>query len=124
MSWILILIIVLAFLAWTAWNYYRVRRAAKFIDNETFEGLMHGGQIVDVRESTAFHTKHIMGARNLPASQFKLSLSALRKDKPILLYDASRGQAIPRLVFMLKKAGFTDVYVLKDGFDYWTGKTK
>ncbi|AND79747.1 rhodanese-like domain-containing protein [Streptococcus pantholopis] len=123
-SWIFIIIVLVLVLGWVAWNYFRVRRAAKFIGNAEFEELIHGAQLVDIREPAAFRSKHILGARNLPAVQFQTSLSALRKDKPILLYDASRSSALPRVLTMLKKAGYTDLYVLQDGFDYWTGKTK
>ncbi|CFR27817.1 rhodanese-like domain-containing protein [Streptococcus agalactiae] len=88
MSVILIIVILLAFVAWASWNYWRVRRAAKFLDNESFQKEMSRGQLIDIREAGAFHRKHILGARNIPASQFKVALSALRKDKPVLLYDA------------------------------------
>ncbi|HFZ6415501.1 TPA: rhodanese-like domain-containing protein [Streptococcus agalactiae] len=124
MSVILIIVILLTFVAWASWNYWRVRRAAKFLDNESFQKEMSRGQLIDIREAGAFHRKHILGARNIPASQFKVALSALRKDKPVLLYDASRGQSIPRIVLLLRKEGFNQLYVLKDGFNYWTGRVK
>ncbi len=121
---IILLLTLIAFLGWTAWRYYQVRKAAKFIDNAAFAELIHGGQLIDIREQSAYRTKHILGARNLPASQFNQSMSALRKDKPILLYDSSRSTSLPRVVLSLKKAGYTTIYVLKDGFDYWNGKVK
>ncbi|AXQ78203.1 rhodanese-like domain-containing protein [Streptococcus chenjunshii] len=123
-SWIFVIVVLLLFLGWMAWNYFRVRRAAKFVGNAEFEALIHGAQLVDIREPAAFRSKHILGARNLPAAQLEASLSALRKDKPVLIYDASRSSALPRVLTKLKKAGYTDLYVLQDGFDYWTGKTK
>lgn len=124
MTWIIILIFILASLAWFGWTYFDIRRAAKFVDNAEFEGLLHGGQLIDVREASAFQTKHILGARNLPASQLQSSLSAIRKDKPVLIYSNSRSTNLPRVIKTLKKAGFTNMYVLRDGFDYWTGKVK
>lgn len=123
-NWILVAVIILAFLGWSAWRYLRIRRAAKFINNSEFQKLMHQGQIIDLRSSKAFQDKHILGARNFQIQQFKESLSALRKDKPVLLYDNMRSQAIARAVPILKKAGFTDVYVLESGFENWDGKTK
>ncbi|MGT2960431.1 rhodanese-like domain-containing protein [Streptococcus caballi] len=121
---IILLIAALALLCWLVWNYYRARKAAKYIPNAEFEALLHTGQLFDVRDASSFHEKHILGARNFPAAQFEQSMSAIRKDKPVLLYDSSRGTAIPRIVILLKKAGYKDVYVLKDDFDYWTGKVK
>lgn len=41
MSVILIIVILLAFVAWASWNYWRVRRAAKFLDNESFQKKCH-----------------------------------------------------------------------------------
>lgn len=123
-NWLLTILIILAFIGWAVWRYVGLRRAAKFIDNDQFKTLMHQGQIIDVRSSTQFHTKHILGARNFQMAQFKESLSSLRKDKPVLLYDTIRTQGIPKAVSLLKKAGFTDIYVLEGGFENWDGKTK
>ncbi|MCS4488575.1 rhodanese-like domain-containing protein [Streptococcus sciuri] len=121
--WVLVAIMVCIML-YTAWNYFRVRRSAIFLDNRSFEERMHSGQLIDIRESSAFQKKHILGARNLPASQLKNSLSAIRKDKPVLIYDNNRSQSLPRIILILKKEGYQNIYVLKDGLDYWDGKIK
>ena len=60
-------------------NYLRIRRAAKIVDNEEFEALIRTGQLIDLRDPAEFHRKHILGARNIPSSQLKTSLAALRK---------------------------------------------
>ena len=65
------------------------RRAAKIVDNAEFEALIRKGQLIDVREPAEFHRKHILGARNIPSNQLKSSLAALRKDKPVLLYETN-----------------------------------
>lgn len=117
-------LIILGALAWLGWNYWRVRQAAQFVDNETFKNLIAKGQLIDLRDGESFRRQHILGARNFQAAQFKESLSALRKDKPVLLYENARGANTARSILTLKKAGFTDIYVLKDGFDYWDGKIK
>ena len=119
-SWV----IIFAFVAWFVWNYFRVRRAAQYISNAEFESMMRGAQIVDLRSPNEFRRKHILVARNLPSEQFKASVSALRKDKPVLLYDNTRGQLVARAVLTLKKAGYKDLYVLKNGLDNWNGKVK
>ena len=65
------------------YNYLHIRRAAKIVDNAEFEALIRKGQLIDVRDAAEFHRKHILGARNIPSSQLKSSLAALRKDKPV-----------------------------------------
>lgn len=111
-------------IVYLVWNYFRIRRAAKFLKSEDFEEKMQGGQLVDIRDTASFKQKHILRARNIPAPAFAQSLGALRKDKPVLLYDRTRGSELAKVILTLKKAGFTEVYVLKDGLDYWKGKVK
>ena len=116
--------IVLAMAAWMGYNYLRIRRAAKIVDNTEFEALIRKGQLIDVREPAEFHRKHILGARNIPSSQLKSSLAALRKDKPILLYENQRGQRVTNAALYLKKQGFSEIYILSYGLDSWNGKVK
>ena len=59
--------------------------------------------MIDLREPAEFHAKHILGARNIPSTQLKLSLAALRKDKPILLYENSRSSRVTNAALFLKK---------------------
>lgn len=106
------------------WDYFRVKNAANCISNEEFKALLRTGQLIDIREPKAFKKAHILGARNFPALQFQESLSALRKDKPVLLYDTTCSQAVANAAISLKKAGFTEIYVLRDGFESWDGKVK
>lgn len=124
MELFIIIVILLGLVVWITWNYFRIRRAAKFVSNEEFENLIKGSQLLDIRASDTFQKKHILGARNFPANQFKQNLPSLRKDRPVLLYDNVRSSGVSSVILILKKAGFKDVYVLKDGFDYWKGKTK
>lgn len=124
MELFIIIVILLGLVVWITCNYFRIRRAAKFVSNEEFENLIKGSQLLDIRASDTFQKKHILGARNFPANQFKQNLPSLRKDRPVLLYDNVRSSGVSSVILILKKAGFKDVYVLKDGFDYWKGKTK
>ena len=116
--------ILLGMLAWMGFNYFRIRRAAKIVDNSEFETLIRQGQLIDLRDSSDFHRKHILGARNIPSQQLKSSINALRKDKPVLLYENSRGQRVTNAAIYLKKQGFNDIYILSYGLDSWTGKVK
>ena len=116
--------ILLAVLAWMGFNYWRLRRAAKIVDNAEFESLIRQGQLVDLRDPSDFHRKHILGARNIPSQQLRDSVNALRKDKPVLIYENSRGQLVTNAAVYLKKQGFKDIYILSYGLDSWNGKVK
>ena len=105
-------------------NYFRLRRAAKVVENAEFASLIRQGQLVDLREPVDFHRKHILGARNIPSTQLKGNLGALRKDKPVLLYENARGQRVMNAALLLKKNGFSDIYILSYGLDSWKGKVK
>ncbi|KHD45227.1 rhodanese-like domain-containing protein [Streptococcus hongkongensis] len=118
--WILIVAIAIYF----AWNYFTFKRMAKQITNQEFKEMMHYSQVIDLRDPVSFRKKHIIGARNFPAQQFEGATKALRKDKPILIYETVRSTLVPSAVRKLRKAGFSDLYVLKDGIDYWDGKVK
>ncbi|HEK9954563.1 rhodanese-like domain-containing protein [Streptococcus equi subsp. zooepidemicus] len=111
-------------IAYYLWNYVSYRRMAKQVDNDTFKELMRQGQVIDLRDPASFRARHILGARNFPTQQFAASIKALRKDKPILLYENVRPQYRVKAVKTLHKAGYTDLYVLKEGLDYWNGKVK
>ena len=101
--------ILLGMLAWMGFNYFRIRRAAKVVDNSEFEALIRQGQLIDLRDPSDFHRKHILGARNIPSQQLKSSINALRKDKPVLLYENSRGQRVTNAAIYLKKQGFNEI---------------
>ena len=42
---------------------------------------------------------------------------------PFLLYDTRKSLSI-RAANKLRKEGFTNVYILKEGYEGWSGKTK
>lgn len=105
------------------YNRSTVSRYSTQLEAINFDAKMTNQQIIDLREPSAFSTKHIMGARNIQAGLIKSSLDALRKDKPLFLYD-ERGLQLAGVLRQLHKAGYTDIYTLKGGFINWTGKTK
>lgn len=120
----IILIIILVGLAGNQFYlWYMGRRSAKLVTNEEFNEGMRKAQIIDLREKSEFDASHIMGARNIPYSQFKTAVGGLRKDLPLYLYD--QGKSIStRAAFKLHKQGYTDITILKTGFSKWDGKTK
>ncbi|WP_159723798.1 rhodanese-like domain-containing protein [Enterococcus sp. CSURQ0835] len=120
---IILLAIILAFVLNEAWVRLMVRRSATWLDQEEFQNGMRKAQVIDVRERDEFNAKHILGARNFPISMLKQSLGSLRKDQPIYIYDQRKAMAA-RAANLLRKNGFTDLYILKGGFDEWQGKIK
>ncbi|MGH2239503.1 rhodanese-like domain-containing protein, partial [Enterococcus faecalis] len=45
------------------------------------------------------------------------------KDQPVYLYDQMKALSI-RAANLLRKNDYTDIYILKGGYDGWTAKVK
>ncbi|MGM7316261.1 rhodanese-like domain-containing protein [Enterococcus casseliflavus] len=107
------------------WAYFQImgRRSATIISEDEFKAGMKKAQVIDVREKNEFDSGHILGARNIPFTVLTNSFSAFRKDQPIYLYDTRKSLSI-RAGNKLRKEGFTNVYILKEGYEGWSGKTK
>ncbi len=99
------------------------RYAAKAIKQEDLIAAGRKGQLIDVREAAEFEARHILGARNIPSSQFKMRFKEIRKDQAVYLVDEAFGTA-QRAAFRLKRNGYQDIYILKGGMSEWTGKVK
>ncbi len=121
--YVILIIIAIAWLINEAYLRISAKRAAKFLAEEDFREGMRKAQVVDVREKDIFDAGHILGARSMPYSTIKTSLTSLRKDQPIYIYDQKKSMSI-RTAVRLKKNGYTDLYILKGGFDGWSGKIK
>ena len=121
-NWVLWTII----LVWAVYEiiqYFRRKNAAELLSQHEFNKNLRKVQLIDVREKDEYNVGHILGARNLPYSMMKQRMGEIRKDQPIYLYDQK--QAISaRTALKLRKAGYTDIYILKGGFNDWTGKIK
>ena len=76
--------------------------------------------VLDVRTADEFATQHIPGAINVDflKADFKAGLAPLPKDQPALVHCAAGGRSAKALE-VLKAAGFTKIYHLKDGFKGW-----
>lgn len=105
-------------------NKLRIKSVGKIVETAEFTNHLTGGQLIDLREAAEYRRGHILGARNLPFSQFDQSISAIRKDKPILFYEAEKPVVSIRATLKLKKAGYTNIFILKRGFKGWSGKVK
>ncbi|EKF52053.1 rhodanese-like domain-containing protein [Lactococcus garvieae] len=118
---ILLIAIIVVFFIYPRWT---LKRNAKVVEQPEFERLMATSQLIDIREAADFRAKHILGARNLPASQMEQSLNAISKNKPVLLYENGKPTASVKVAKQLKKAGVPEVYILKAGLNSWSGKIK
>lgn len=107
------------------WLYVYVmgKRSATFITQDEFNEKMRKAQVIDVREKATFDAGHILGARNISYPMIKQNPSSLRKDQPIFLYDQTEGLSA-RTANLLRKQGYTNLYILKGGYNKWSGKTK
>ncbi|MFC6464440.1 rhodanese-like domain-containing protein [Marinilactibacillus sp. GCM10026970] len=120
------IILWIGLLAWGVWElvqYFRRKNAAEVVTKEVFKENMRRAQIVDVRGKDEFDAGHILGARNVPYMQMKQRANELRKDQPIYLYDEKKMMSA-RAAIMLKKQGYSNLYILKGGYADWDGKIK
>ncbi|TKO59694.1 rhodanese-like domain-containing protein [Enterococcus faecalis] len=119
----ILLVIVLAMVFNELYLKIMVKRSAKMLTEEEFKETMRKAQVIDVREKDTFDAGHILGARSMPYSMLKTTIGSLRKDQPVYLYDQKKALSI-RAANLLRKNGYTDIYILKGGYDSWTGKVK
>lgn len=105
--------------------YLRImaKRSAKTLTEEEFKEGMRKAQVIDVREKDSFDAGHILGARSMPYTTIKTTLNSIRKDQPVYIYDQKKSLSI-RTANQLRKNGYKDLYILKGGYEGWTGKTK
>ena len=119
----ILLVIVLAMVFNELYLKIMVKRSAKMLTEEEFKETMRKAPVIDVREKDTFDAGHILGARSMPYSMLKTTIGSLRKDQPVYLYDQKKALSI-RAANLLRKNGYTDIYILKGGYDGWTGKVK
>ena len=119
----ILLVIVLEMVFNELYLKIMVKRSAKMLTEEEFKETMRKAQVIDVREKDTFDAGHILGARSMPYSMLKTTIGSLRKDQPVYLYDQKKALSI-RAANLLRKNGYTDIYILKGGYDGWTGKVK
>ena len=79
MIWIIDFILLALIVVFFLYPRWTLKRNAKVVEAPEFERLMATSQLIDVREAADFRVKHILGARNLPASQIEQSLNAINK---------------------------------------------
>ncbi|HFU9318656.1 TPA: rhodanese-like domain-containing protein [Staphylococcus aureus] len=117
------IILVIAIIAYMIVQQILNKRAVKELDQNEFHNGIRKAQVIDVREKVDYDYGHINGSRNIPMTMFRQRFQGLRKDQPVYLCDAN-GIASNRAARILKKNGYTDIYMLKGGYKKWTGKIK
>lgn len=119
----LVVLIGLLYAGYRLYMWWLKKQNAQPISSDDLEKIRPTAQIIDVREEPEFNARHILGARNIPASQFASRVNEVRRDKPVYLYDESEN-VVGRPSRLLKKAGHKEIYYLEKGIVTWTGKVK
>lgn len=93
------------------------------IDNQLVAFITdnQGGAIIDIRPLAEYKQGHIVGAHHLPVADItKRNFGKLEslKSKPIILVNKD-GLNIMDQCKEMKKAGFTKIYVLRNGMFGW-----
>lgn len=120
--WIFCILVAL-YGIWLLYFYILRRRSATMVDSDQINEHIRRVQVIDVREPAEFRASHILGARNIPMSEFNLRYKELRKDTAIYLYDDNLVYA-SRCANILRKKGYKDINILEGGFENWSGKVK
>ncbi|UBH07684.1 rhodanese-like domain-containing protein [Macrococcus armenti] len=121
--WYVLGIVLLLLFIYILINYFINRKAVSELSQDEFQQGLRRAQVIDLREKADYDYGHIVGARNIPMSIFRTRMLGLRKDQPIYFVDAN-GISSYRAARMMKKHGYTDLYMLKNGYKNWTGKIK
>ena len=115
-----ILVVIIIYMVVTM---LRLRKAVTNLTQEEFIKGYRKAQLIDVREQKDFDAGHILGARNIPFSQFKQRHKEIRPDLPAYLYDQNGGKSA-RAALILRKKDIRSYINLQGGFRQWTGKIK
>ncbi len=116
-----LIILVVLLIAYYIFTFFRQKKTATLLTQDQFIEGYRKAQLIDVREPKEFEKGYIRGARNLPMTQMKQNINALRPDKPVYIYCQNTSRSF-RAAQMLKKKQFEDINILEGGFKKWTGK--
>jgi rhodanese-related sulfurtransferase len=119
----LFIILAVALIGYSAFTFIYQRKIMKQLTEEEFRSGYRKAQLIDVREPNEFEGGHILGARNIPLSQFRQRYKEIRPDQPVYLYCQNTTRS-GRAAQMLKRKGYSNLNCLKGGFKGWTGKIK
>lgn len=118
-----LLAIIVIIVLYQLYFIMRARRIVTRLTEEEFKKGYRKAQLIDVREQREFDLGHILGARNLPFSQFRQRSNELRTDLPLYIYCQGAARS-NRFAIKMAKKGAKDIYQLKGGYQGWKGNTK
>ncbi len=116
-----LIILVVLLIVYYIFTFFRQKKTATILTQDQFIKGYRKAQLIDVREPKEFERGYIRGARNLPITQMKQNMNALRPDKPVYIYCQNTSRSF-RAAQTLKKNNFDDINILEGGFKKWTGK--
>ena len=120
------IVILVLLIVWVGVWYlgaWRRRHYVTDLSQEESEAGLRRAQVIDLRPKDQFDRGHILGARSVPYALLRQQGVDLRADMPIYLYDEGMTVSTQAAVY-LNKHGFKQLYILKDGYVRWEGKTK
>lgn len=118
-----VIVILVLLIGYYVISFFRRKQYLNILTQEEFIEGYRKAQLIDVREQQEYENGHIRGARNIPLSQFKQSLAAIRPDKPVYLYCQNMTRS-SRAAQILRKHKYEDINILQGGFKKWTGQIK
>jgi rhodanese-related sulfurtransferase len=88
--------------------------------NMASELQAQGELLLDVREADDYQELHIPNTKNIPLGRLASRLAELEsyKNKTVMVIDHSELRA-PRILELLRKAGFYQVFIVKGGMVGW-----
>lgn len=98
----------------------RIQEFAAVAPADAIRMMNHGALVIDVRDSAAFDSGHIVDARNMPLKELATSAEGLKrnKDKPVITC-CDTGMNGGTAARELGKLGFTKVFNLRGGLGAW-----
>jgi rhodanese-related sulfurtransferase len=98
----------------------RIQEFAALAPADAIRMMNHGALVIDVRDSAAYESGHIVDARNMPLKDLAAGVEGLKrnKDKPVITCcdtGVNGGTAAREL----GKLGFTKVFNLRGGLGAW-----
>jgi rhodanese-related sulfurtransferase len=119
-----IFLIAIAFISGAMLLWPMVRRGAAGPSVNTLEATQlinrQDAVVIDVREADDYAKGHVLGARNVPLSQFETRVADLEKHKakPVIVYCES-GNRAGTAQATLRAKGFEQAFNLSGGVGAW-----
>ena len=115
-------IVILVLLLLNEWRLGSFSIGKAGVDPQELVNLLNhsGATVLDMRLQESYVLGHILSAVHIPATEIEKRLTMLNKykNKPLILVCA-KGLETPKMIRILSKNGFTQVYYLRGGMENW-----